>query len=177
MPFPDDVQLRPASPADALCLGALATQVFYDTYATEGINPTFAREALARFSTETLAAEIAAANSEFVVAERREFVIGFARLLHGERHELVKAEPSCELDRLYVQERFTGAGLGRRLLQAAEARAAARGAGALWLTAWVGNARALAFYPRCGYRDVGSTPYVIEGVAYENRLFLKELAA
>jgi GNAT superfamily N-acetyltransferase len=177
MSFHDDIHLRPASPADALCLGALATQVFYDTYATEGIRPAYAREALAHFSTEAIAAEIAAPGSEFVLAERHEHLIGFARLVHGETHALVQTAPACKLERLYVQERFTGAGLGRRLLRVAEARAAARRASVLWLTAWVGNARALAFYPRCGYRDAGSTPYVIEGNAYENRLFLKELQA
>jgi GNAT superfamily N-acetyltransferase len=172
-----DIDLRPAVPDDALCLGALATQVFYDTYAAEGIRAAHAREALTHFSTEAIAAELAAAGSEFMVAERSGHLVGFAQLLHGPVHELVKAAPACKLQRLYVQERFTGAGLGTRLLRASEARAAARGAAVLWLTAWIGNARALAFYPRQGYFDAGSTPYIIEGVAYENRLFAKKLDA
>jgi ribosomal protein S18 acetylase RimI-like enzyme len=173
--LPNDIELRPATTADALCLGALATQVFFGTYATEGIWPGIAREALAHFSIEAMAARIAAPDSEFIVAERGRYVVGFAQLRHGATHDFVRAAPTCELARLYVQERFTGAGLGARLLRESEARAAGRGAGALWLTTWVGNQRARAFYARQGYRDVGSTPYVFDGDAYENRVFVREL--
>src|ERR1700710_2855937 len=35
---------RPAAPSDALCRSVLATQVFLDTYATQGIRPAIARE-------------------------------------------------------------------------------------------------------------------------------------
>jgi GNAT superfamily N-acetyltransferase len=176
-PYLPDIELRPAVPADALCLGALATQVFFDTYAPEGIRPGLAREAHAHFSTEAIAAKMVAAGTEFVVAERRGHLVGFAQMLHGAAHELAGLAPACELARLYVQEPFTGGGLGRRLLHAAEARAAEQGAAVLWLTAWVGNPRALAFYARCGYAVAGSTVYVFDGDAYENRLFVKTLPA
>ena len=43
---PRQPTLRPATADDALCLGVLAMQVFLDTYATEGIRPPIAREAL-----------------------------------------------------------------------------------------------------------------------------------
>ena len=45
---PDAIIFRPATPADALCLGVLSTQVFLDTYATQGVSPSLAREALAQ---------------------------------------------------------------------------------------------------------------------------------
>ena len=40
-----DILVRAAGDADALCLHALATQVFLDTYATEGTREALAREA------------------------------------------------------------------------------------------------------------------------------------
>ena len=130
-----DIVLRTALPADALCLGALGMQVFLDTYATEGIRPGLAREALDHFSAEAMAAALDAPGAEFVVAERAGHLVGFAELAHGATHALVDPGPACELARLYVQAPFTGRGLGRRLLEEAEARAAARGGRALWLTA------------------------------------------
>jgi GNAT superfamily N-acetyltransferase len=171
-----DIVLRTASPADALCLGALGMQVFLDTYAPEGIRPGVAREAFEQFSTAAMAATLAAPGGEIVVAERAGHLVAFAELGHGATHVLVAPRPACELARLYVQEPFTGQGLGRRLLEEAEARAAARGARALWLTAYAGNARALAFYARCGYADVGLTHYEFDGQAFENRAFVKSLA-
>ena len=171
-----DIVLRTADPADAVCLGALGMQVFLDTYATDGIRPGLAREALAHFSTEAMAAALGAPGAEVVVAERAGHLVGFAELAYGATHALVGTRPACELARLYVQAPFTGAGLGRRLLQEAEERAAARGARVMWLTAWAGNARALAFYARCGYADVGLTHYEFDGQAFENRAFARALA-
>jgi GNAT superfamily N-acetyltransferase len=81
------------------------------------------------------------------------------------------------LNRLYVQERFAGRGLGKALLARAETLARAEGASTMWLTAWVGNARALAFYPRCGYQDFGPTIYEFRGEQHGNRLFAKALDA
>jgi GNAT superfamily N-acetyltransferase len=173
--FPAAIVLRTALPADALCLGALGMQVFLDTYAPEGIRPGLAREALDHFSTDAIASALAQPQAEFVVAERAGHLVGFAHLAHGATHPFVGAVPACEVARLYVQPPFTGAGLGRRLLREAEARAAARGARVLWLTTWVGNARARAFYPRCGYADVGLTAYEFDGQAFDNRAFAKAL--
>ena len=45
------LSFRQAQAADALSLHALATQVFLDTYATEGVRPALAREAEQRYST------------------------------------------------------------------------------------------------------------------------------
>ncbi len=52
---------------------------------------------------------------------------------------------------MVVDEAHRGAGLGRRLLEAAEAWARARGATRLQLLADVTNAPALAFYDRLGW--------------------------
>jgi len=171
-----DIVLRSALPADALCLGALGMQVFLDTYAIEGIRPGLAREALDHFSTEATVAALEAPGAECIVAERAGHLVAFAHLAHGATHALVAARPACELARLYVQAPFAGAGLGRRLLQEAEVRAAARGTRVMWLTTWVGNTRARGFYPRCGYADVGLTHYEFDGQSFENRAFAKRLA-
>jgi GNAT superfamily N-acetyltransferase len=168
---------RPAVAADALCLGVLAMQVFLDTYAVEGIRPGLAREALARGSQDDFAALLADPGVTLVVAERAGHLVGFAHVAHGAAHELVAESSSAELCRLYVQEPFTGRGVGRELLRRAERAAAARGAAALWLTAWVGNARALAFYPRQGYAHAGDTVYSFDGDDYANKLFVRRLEA
>lgn len=81
----------------------------------------------------------------------------------------------AELVRLYVQRHFHGTGIGRSLLSRVEADARRVSSRCLWLTAWAGNAKALTFYARAGYVDTGSTDYVFEGRAYENRIFEKEL--
>ena len=171
----DAIACRPAVPADALCLGVLALQVFLDTYARQGIRPALAREALERGSRESFEALIADPLECVLVAERAGHLVGFAHLRAATPHAQVGDPTAAELCRLYVQEPFTGRGVGRALLREAERAAAARGAGTLWLTAWDGNARALAFYPRQGYAHVGDTLYTFEGESYGNFLFARRL--
>ena len=171
----DDIHFRPGTAADALCLGVLALQVFLDTYATEGIRPTVAREVLEQFSTEAMRAKLAQPDTHFIVAERAGHLLAFAHLTLGTVHEHVPQRPSAELDRLYVQERFTGRGVGKALLTRAEAFARREGVAAMWLTTWVGNTRALAFYPLRGYRDCGATLYEFQNEQHENRVFVKAL--
>ena len=168
------IELRPGTPSDALTLSALAIQVFLDTYAAEGVRPSVAREVLTTYSEHTFAAAIANARTRMVVAERNAHLIGFAQVTLGERHELAPgAGPQAELLRLYVQEPFTGQKLGTRLLAEAEVLAARAGASVLWLTPWVHNSRALAFYARRGYADHGLAVFRFEGESHENRVLAK----
>lgn len=169
------VSIRPAGANDAPCISVLGTQVFIDTYAADGIRPSLAREVAAHLSAPAVAALLAMPAVRFLAAERAGHLIGFAQLTEGATHDRVAARPAAELNRLYVLERFTGAGVGAALLGRAEALAAAAGAAALWLTAWDGNRRALGFYARRGYTDVGATPYVFEDERYVNRVFVKVL--
>lgn len=168
--------LRDATPEDALVIGVLGTQVFLDTYATQGIRPLLAREVREHFATERMAALLAEPKTRFLLAESEGHLLGFAQLGFGAAHALVVARPAVEVQRLYVQARFNGQGIGKSLMAGAVQRAAAAGARSLWLTAWVGNTRALAWYRRQGWIERGSTPYVFENESFENRVFEKPLA-
>lgn len=173
----DPIALRLAEPEDALCLSVLATQVFLDTYATEGIRPAIAREVVAAYSLSVFQQAIADRGQRVLVAERSGHLVGFAQVTFDARHDLAPAGMPSELLRLYVQEPFTGQGLGSRLLEAAERLAASQGSTVLWLTPWVHNRRALGFYRSRGYADHGLTHFVFEGESHENRVYAKLLGA
>jgi GNAT superfamily N-acetyltransferase len=81
----------------------------------------------------------------------------------------------AELRTLYVQRPFLRRGIGARLLAQVERDARTRGADVLWLTAWVGNTNALAFYASCGYAALGTTWHVFENERHENRLHARRL--
>ena len=171
------VLLRKARPEDALCLSVLAMQVFLDTYATEGIRPAIAREVLSSFSLAVFAKAITSSKSHIAVAEVNGNLVGFAQVTFGAGHELAPAGEQAELLRLYVQEPFTGATVGSQLLAHAEQVASNAAATVLWLTPWVHNHRALAFYERRGYEDHGLTFFAFEGESHENRVLARHLTA
>jgi diamine N-acetyltransferase len=173
------VSLRRATPDDALCLSVLGLQVWLDTYATDGIRPAIAREVMASFSLQAMAATLADTARCVEVAEHDGHLIGYHETCPVATHALAPAGSppgaQAELYRLSVQEPFTGRGVGRLLLRAAETLARSRGASVLWLTPWVHNHRALAFYRRQGYSDFGATLFCFEGEAHENRVLAKSL--
>ncbi len=174
-PRGDATRLRPAVADDALCLAVLGMQVFLDTYATQGIRPTLAREVLATFSVDACRAFIEAPSSRVHVAEVDGHLVGFGHVALGAGHDLAPPGAPSELVRLYVQEPFTGRGIGAALLREAERAASAAGSSVLWLTPWAHNRRALRFYAANGYRDYGRTWFAFEGESHENRLMAKAL--
>ena len=169
------ITIRPARPDDAVCLGVLSTQVYLDTYAPAGIRSGIARDVLANHSVARYEALLADPSRTILLAECDGCVVAFSVTADAARLESRPGVAAAELERLYVQEPFTGRGVGRDLLRHAEKAAAARGAEMLWLTAWVGNQRALRFYPRCGYDDLGETMYIFEGESHANRRFGKHV--
>ena len=172
---PQGLSLRPAAADDALCLSVLAMQVFLDTYATQGIRPAIAREVLSGYSEPVFTQALADPHTRFVVAEVAGHLVGFAQLTLGASHALVPGGAQSELLRLYVQEPFTGKQVGTRLLAEAERLAAEAGSQVLWLTPWVHNHRARAFYTRRGYQDFGLTHFSFEGESHENRVYAARL--
>jgi GNAT superfamily N-acetyltransferase len=173
----DDPTYRPATPSDALCLSVLATQVFLDTYATQGIRPAIAREVRQCLSEEAFAEILSQPRCAILLAEIDGHLIGFAQLTHDRTHDLLPPEaPTTELNRLYDQRPFLGRGIGKELLARAETLARSEGAHLLWLTAWTGNTSALRFYESQGYQDVGDSVDTFENDTYETRLLLKPLS-
>ena len=170
-----DLPFRVATSADADCISALATQVYLNTYATEGIRPLLVREVNAQLSVVAISDLLSQPVTSFILVERAAHLIAFAQMTFGATHEQVAVKNTVELDRLYVHERFTAQGIGKALLNRVESVAASTGAAALWLTAWVHNLRALRFYAAQGFVDMGMTMYRFEHEQHENRLFVKTL--
>ena len=166
------ITYRRATAQDALCLGVLATQIFLETYAPQGIRPDLAREALAGYSTEVMATHLTDPKVRFVLAESDGHLVAFVEL-GFDRSCPVPNDASVEIARLYVLRNFHRRGVGQALSAHAERIALEHGHSALWLTAWSGNAPALAFYPHLGYANIGRTEYVIEDQRYENQVFAK----
>jgi ribosomal protein S18 acetylase RimI-like enzyme len=171
-----DFHYRQASPSDALCLSVLASQVFLDTYATNGVNLDLATEVTLVLSKESFLNRLERDSVELYVAENAGYMVGFLDLDFATPCP-VSAATGVEILRLYVQQPFQRRKVGHTLMTMSEERVRDAGQKAIWLTAWVGNLRARDFYRALGYKDVGATQYVIEGKEYENRVLVKELHA
>jgi GNAT superfamily N-acetyltransferase len=109
------------------------------------------------------------------VDERGGFA-GFAQVHVNDAPPCVIARQPVELKRFYVDRPWQGRGLAGALMAAVERAAQARGARELWLGVWERNARAQAFYRKCGFRKVGSKVFVVGADPQTDDVMLKEIA-
>lgn len=78
--------------------------------------------------------------------------------------------PHLELSRLYVATPWMGQGVSDALMTAFMEEARRRGVAGVWLEAFEGNPRALGFYKRWGFRDLGARVQVREGLHLPHRI-------
>ena len=166
MPRPDAC-IRPAAPADAADLAALARRVFVATYGA--VLPAATLEAYfhEHITPARFRAQIATEPLFVAVTDAR--LAGYARI-----H--VDAPPACvgdagavELAQLYIDAAYQGRGLGARLLAAAAGAAAAP----IWLCAWERNERALRFYTRHGFRTVGRMAVHVREIVFDDLVLVR----
>ncbi|MCE4055601.1 GNAT family N-acetyltransferase [Pseudomonas sp. Au-Pse12] len=171
--MPIDFTLRHAEREDALCISGLATQVFLDTYATDGMRSDLAEEALSVYAPEQFRQRLEDPNRTLLLAERNGHLLGFAEFTRQARPPLAALADAVELVRLYVQRHAHRQGVGQALLQQVERLVQASDTPCLWLAVWAENHRAQAFYQALGYACVGNTAYEFGGNAYANQVFCK----
>jgi ribosomal protein S18 acetylase RimI-like enzyme len=104
----------------------------------------------------TFAQEIAAWANGFLVAEIDRDVAGYLIARVHDCPACVQAQSPIQLWRLYVAADQQGQGVAGELVAHAMARARARQHDVMWLGTAPDNVRAIAFYRKCGFREVGT---------------------
>ncbi len=153
--------VRRAGVADAGVLAELAATTFHDTFAVFNRPEDMDEYMSSAFSVEQQLAELRDPNATFFLAMVGDEVAGYAKLLDGEAPDGVAGERPVELARLYARRSFHGKGLAALLMDACYEEARARGHATMWLGVWERNARAIAFYEKCGFVACGRKVFVL----------------
>jgi ribosomal protein S18 acetylase RimI-like enzyme len=156
---PATCTIRAATTTDAATLADFGERIFIDTYAAFNDPMNFNLHLAATFSTARQAREIADPNFATLLAHRGESLAGFAQVRRGPAPACVTCHAPAELYRLYVDRRWHGSGIATELLADARHAASALGCATLWLKVWEHNARAIAFYAKSRFNDVGTTDF------------------
>lgn len=159
--------IRKAIPTDAENLAALAIHVWLHTYATSGISLTVSRYVLSEFTPEKFAALIGNENKVVILSEVNAHLVGYAVIAFGAACPASNSS-TTQLSTLYVQEHFTHAGVGSALLVEAGTLSAQRAHEPMWLAVNALNSRAIGFYAKHGYRNIGVTYFELGGEKHEN---------
>jgi diamine N-acetyltransferase len=150
--------IRLARPDDADALSALGARTFSDTYAAFNTAENMTAHIAGTFSPELQRAEIAYAEG-FILVAATDTLIAYAQVTRGLVPPDVGDMRAMEIKRFYVDRVWHGSGVAQRLMAETVRNAAARGAATVWLSVWSQNPRAIAFYRKAGFIDVGTYPF------------------
>ena len=148
--------IRRAIASDAAALAELAARTFSDTFAAQNRAEDIEAYLTKTYGEAQQLREIEDPSIVTLVVEDDGALVAFAQLRgsHAEHGDV-------ELARLYVDRDQHGRGIAQSLMNASIDAARELGGATLWLGVWERNARAIRFYEKCGFRDVGSQPFLL----------------
>lgn len=158
--------IRHARPEDAPLLASFAAQAFTDTYRELSDAQEIADYVAEHFQPGVMAAVIADPACTTLLAWVGEQLAGYAILKAEAAPDCVTGPAPLKLWRIYLGAGFIGQGLGARLMQAVHEQARERGARTLWLGVYDRNVRAVEFYERFGFTQVGGQEFLFGGQIY-----------
>lgn len=147
--------IRYARPDDAPQLAWLAEKTFRDTFEAVNTAENMALHCQSSYSEAIQAAEIANPKLTTLLVEAAGNLIAFAQLRWGPAPSCVVATAPGEIQRLYVLQDWHGRGLAQTLMNACLAEMKKQGRDVVWLGVWEHNPRAISFYKKFGFVEVG----------------------
>jgi ribosomal protein S18 acetylase RimI-like enzyme len=149
------LRIRYGTAADHVELAEVGAETFYGTFAADNTPQNMAVYLAASFSPPKQAQALADPASRFLSAEIDGAVVGYAQVKCAPAPQAVAGRTAMEIARFYVRKPWIGKGIGVQLMEACLTEARREGCGAVWLGVWERNARAIAFYRKAGFTEVG----------------------
>jgi len=153
--------IRKADRHDAKQLSLLAETTFMDTFGDANTPENMALHCRTRYSEAIQAEEISNPNMVTLLCEHGGGLVGFAQIRWGEAPSCVVAHAPAEIQRLYVVRDCHGKGVARALMNACVNEMRDRRSDVTWLGVWELNPRAIAFYKKFGFREVGEHVFAL----------------
>jgi len=123
------------------------------------------------------AAEISDPGMITLLGEDEGRLIGYAQLRWGGAPGCVSAKSSSEIHRLYVVEGWHGKGIAQELMSACIDEIAQHGSDAVWLGVWERNPKAISFYRKAGFVEVGDHTFPLGGDPQRDIVMVRSVAS
>lgn len=155
------MNIRYGTLEDATMLSELGAKTFYEAFAKDNTPENMELHLKNSFSPEIQFRELSAPENIFLIAESDNIPAGYAQLVMDHREESVMGSKPLEVRRIYASQEYIGKGVGKALMQACMQEAKQRGCDCLWLGVWEKNPRAIEFYKKWGFQEVGNHIFMV----------------
>lgn len=167
--------IRSGVPADAPSLAALAARTFTEAFGADNTPEDLALHLAQSYGPAQQGRELEDPAMVTLLAEADGVLAGFAQLRRGSAPPCVDGPAPIEVQRFYVGREWHGRGIAQALMQRALEEGMRAGARTVWLGVWERNPRAIAFYEKCGFRDVGSQVFTVGTDPQTDRVMMRPL--
>ena len=150
------MKIRYGTTDDAKMLVELGAKTFYDTFSKDNTPENIEAYLKKSFSPEIQFNELSNPDNIFLIVESKNIPIGYAQLIMNSKDEAINGTRPLEIRRIYASQEYQGKGVGKELMQATISEARQRGCDCIWLGVWEKNQRAIDFYKKWGFREVGT---------------------
>lgn len=153
--------IRKAEERDAAALAELAERTFRDAFGQLNTVENMDLHCHSSYGELQQGREIADSRVTTLVCECEGDLVAYGQLRWHEPPAAVAAAKPAEIQRLYVDKKLHGKGVAQRLMAALIDAAEAGGADSVWLGVWEHNPRAIAFYRKFGFLEVGDHTFLL----------------
>jgi diamine N-acetyltransferase len=171
------VNIRKCVPGDEIALSIVGQATFLDAFAGVLSGKDILGHCVRQHSSEKYATWLRDDDSAIWVAEIEpgHAPVGYLVLTKPDLPLGDICAGDAEVKRVYLLSRFRGGGLGRRMMQEAEAYARVRGVKRLLLGVYNRNDSAISFYEKLGYRRVGERSFSVGDSTYHDYILALSL--
>ena len=171
-----DISLRQCKIEDIDELRTLSIQTYYETFAAFNTPENMEEYLRCAFDREKLRRELSDKNSMFFFLLSDEKPAGYLKVNEAPSQTDVNDPASLEIERIYVSGGFQGEGLGRYLMEQAIRMAVERKKKYVWLGVWEKNEKAIRFYERNGFCQIGTHSFVMGEDVQTDYIMRKDLS-
>ena len=156
-------------------MAELAERTFRDTFAELNTPSDIDLHCRSSYSEELQAREICDPNTTTLLCDNAGDLIAFGQLRWTNPPPCVVASRPAEIYRLYVDKAWHGKRVAQALMAALLETASTGRADVVWLGVWENNPRAIAFYTKTGFVEVGDHTFLLGHDAQRDLVLTKAL--
>ena len=174
---PAGLHIRRATLADAPLIASFGAETFVTSFGAQNTPANLAKHLAKAFGEQIQTRELTDPSITYLIAEQNGRTAGYAQVREGDAPECINGPAPVEVRRFYVTHEFHGTGIAQALMNACASEARRRGGRTLWLGVWEQNPRAIRFYTKWGFEDVGGQTFMLGDDPQQDRVLSHSLEA
>lgn len=155
------VKIIKATVSDAALIAKLGSKTFLEAHGRSGTESEIKNFIGNTYNPKAIKDEFENPNVWYYIIFVDDEIAGYSKLEMHAGNELIEAKNIAKLDRFYLLKEFYGQNLGLKFLKFNIEIAEQQAQKGMWLRVWTENGRAIKFYEKNGFKNVGGCYFKI----------------